>query len=743
MKKNQKNNTPRRVNPLARVRFVFLFALLIAIGFLARLFYLQVIAGEPFQEAALAQRRRTIAIKPKRGTIFDSANRPMAVSVMVNTVYIFPEEIDEKDKKETIDLLSYILHLDKETVENALSSSRYDVPLKTKLTQKEIDQLQSSGLRAFRVVQEAERFYPNEDVMAQCLGFVNDAGYGAYGLEEQYDALLRGKGGQTILSRDLGGNIIPTESVERYASEEGQNLHLTMNLDAQRILSEELRRGLNDSKADAGTAILMNPNTGEILAMESYPSFNPNTPYAPATGTGEASWKAMSEEERLSRLYARWKNPAVSTLYEPGSVFKTLTAAIALETKSSLPESRYLCTGKIELAPGVWIRCWRHDDPHGSQTLEEALNHSCNPAFVQVVRDIGRENFYSYLQSLRMGRITGVDLPGEQASLFPDTMEKLESVQMQTMSYGHGISVTPLEMMAAVNTIINGGYYRTPHLFASASAQDGKVLSQFHESVTDPIFSQETVETMRRYMLSTTQASQAKVLRIKNIAIGSKSGTTLLLENGEYSDKTIASLYCFYPAEKPETALFVVIHCPKTQTFGGEAAGEVSAKIVERLLALKENGREDKKEGQAVPDICGKTVEEARGLLEKAGFSLSVYGAMNDFTLVERQIPSAGTISPFKSVIECRPDANARFRVPSLVGISAEKATQILLQANIRFSFNDADHGMIITQDPEAGTIVDKETALVLTADPTVKESSEQEEKSSSMVTDDDKMSNE
>lgn len=731
MRKNQKNNTPRRVHPFARVRFVFLFALLIAVGFLARLFYLQVAAGQPFQEAALAQRRRTVSITPKRGTIFDSANSPMAVSVTVNSVYFFPQEIEEKDKKETVDLLSYILHIDKEKVESAFSSSRYDVLLKTKLTQKEIDQLQSSGLRAYRVVQEAERFYPNQDIMAQCLGFVNDDGKGAYGLEAQYDALLRGKGGQMTLSRDLGGNIIPTESVERYASEEGQNVHLTMNLDAQRILSEELRRGVSDSKADAGTAILMNPNTGEILAMESYPSFNPNTPYAPAMGIGEASWKAMTEEERLSQLYTRWKNPAVSTLYEPGSVFKTLTASIALETKSSLPESHYLCTGKIELSPGVWIRCWRHDDPHGSQTLEEALNHSCNPAFVQIVRDIGKENFYSYLRSLRMGQITGVDLPGEQASLFPDTMEKLEIVRMQTMSYGHGISITPLEMMAAVNTVINGGYYRTPHLFSFSSAQDGKVLSQFRESVTDPIFSEETVETMRRYMLSTTKASNAKVLRIKDVAIGSKSGTTLLLEDGEYSDKTIASLYSFLPAEKPEIALFVVIHSPKINTFGGEVAGEVSAKILERFLPLKKDPQQ-KKEGQTVPDVCGKTVEEARALLQKAGFSLSVYGAMNDYTLVDRQIPSAGTVQPQKSVVECRPDDSARFRVPSLVGMSTEEAKQILRQANIAFSFIETDRGKIIDQDPAAGTVVDKETALVLSADPTTEASSAEEQGSSS-----------
>lgn len=724
MKTRQKNNTPRRVHPLARVRFVFIFALLIAVGFLARLFYLQVLAGQPFQEAALAQRRRTIAVKPKRGTIFDSANRPLAVSVMVNTVYVFPQEVEEKDKKEAIDLLSYILHLEKDDVAKAFSSSRYDVALKTKLTQKEMDQLQSSGLRAYRVVQEAERYYPNQELMAQGLGFVNEEGQGTYGLEEQYDGLLRGKGGQTTLSRDLGGNIIPTETVERYASEEGQNLHLTINLDAQRILAEELRKGLNDSKAETGTAILMNPNTGEILAMESYPSFNPNMPYATPSGLEDAAWKAMSEEERLSLLYARWKNPAVSTVYEPGSVFKSLTSAIALETKSSSPESRYVCTGQIELAPHVWIRCWRHDHPHGSQTLEEALNHSCNPAFVQIVREIGRDNFYSYLQSLRMGQITGVDLPGEQASLFPATIEKLESVQMQTMSYGHGISVTPLEMMAAVNTVINGGYYRVPHLFSSSSTEEGKVLSQYRENVTDPIFSQETVELMRRYLLSTTRASNSKVSRIAEVDVGSKSGTTMILENGDYTDKTIASLYSFYPAEKPETALFVVVNNPKTKVFGNEVSGEVSANIIERLLTLKKNGQQDNAEGQTVPDVRGKTVQEARATLEKAGFSLSVYGAMHDFTLVDRQSPAAGAVVPAQSVIECRPDEKERYRVPSLVGMSAEAIKPLLQQANLSVSFTGADRGVIVAQEPEAGAVVEKDTALVLTADPTVKQES-------------------
>ena len=714
MSKNQFKNQPRQDHSSVRIRVVFLCALLVVVLFLARLFYLQVVAGSTYQEAALAQRRRTITVKPKRGTIYDRADRPLAVSVMVNTVYVFPKEIKAEDKKKTVELLAYILGMEKEEVEKALSSNRYDVALKTKLTQSEIDQLQSSGLQAYRVVQEPDRFYPNQDIMAQSLGFVNNEGGGIYGLESKYDALLRGKGGQTTTSRDLGGNIIPTESVENYASEEGQNLHLTVDLEAQRIVSEQLRKGLSEFKADSGTAILMNPNTGEIIAMESAPTFNPNTPYAPVNDKGKAAWKAMKEEERMKMLYARWKNPAITTLYEPGSVFKTLTASIALETKTSRPDSRYTCTGKIEIAPGVWAHCWRESHPHGIQTLEQALNNSCNPAFVQIVRNIGVNNYFSYLRSLHMGGITGVDLPGEQASLFPQTVGKLDKIQMQTMSFGHGISLTPLEMMTAANTVINGGYYRTPHFFSSSTSQEGKTLSRYQQSITDPIFSQETVATMRKYLLSTTEVSHAKVLRIKELSIGSKSGTTLLLENGKYTDKTIASLYSFYPYDKPEMALFVMIHNPTKQTFGGEVAGEVSARILEQLVALKKKATQPSNEGKVVPNVCRKTVAEARKLLNNAGFSCSVYGAMNDFTLVEEQNPAPGTIKAEQTTIELRPDAKQSYKAPDLTGKSVREAQMLLGGTGISLSINGEKEGVIRTQTPEAGAIAGKDTPIII-----------------------------
>lgn len=703
----------RKSNPMTgRVKFIFCFALLIVAGFLVRLFYLQVWAGTPFRDAALLQRRRSVEVEAKRGSIFDRKNQPLALSVTVNTVRVFPKQVTSEKRRETAELYAYILGLDVGEVEKKLAATSSSVVLKSKLSQTEVDRLQSSGLRSYKIEQEQERFYPNKQILGQTLGFVNDEGKGIYGIEASYDALLLGKPGQNTYSRDTQGNVIPTETQEKVASREGANVSLTIDLDWQKVLSEELRRGQRDFATDMVGAIMIDPNTGEILAMDSTPTFDPNEPNAPLSDMPQETWKALSGKEQMQQRYARWKNPMVSDVYEPGSVFKTITASVSLETKSNKPESRYLCEGKLEVVPGVWIHCWREEDPHGWQTLEEAINNSCNPAFVQIVREIGPAPFHSYLKTAHIGGKTGIDLPAEAMSVMPKTTEEMSAVRMATMSYGHGLSVTPMGMLSAACATINGGYYRTPHLFRQATNQAGDVVSSYQAKQPDPIFSKETSETMRQYLLSTTLKNKANVTRIQGVSIGTKSGTTLLLENGKYSDKTMASFFSFYPADNPKVAMLVVAKNPKTNIFGGVVAGEITARILERTIGM--GTQTTKQQTKRVPDLQGKTVAEARRMLQEAGIQLTVFGAMNEQTLIERQAPAAGSLVNSETVVSVYPDEQRSFRVPDLSGMSRDNATKLLETAGIAFTFETEARGAIVSQMPKADTIAAGQTTIVL-----------------------------
>lgn len=715
-RKTSKQKKPRVVSPTKRTRTILVFAVLIAVGFMARLFYLQVWAGAPFREAALSQRRRSVTVEPRRGGIFDRQNRPLALSVTVNTCEVFPNEVAENQRAETAKLLAYILGEDPGEVEDILSSERNSVTLKSHLTQDEVDQLNSSGIRAMRVEQHQERFYPNGSLLAQTLGFVNGEGEGIYGVEAQYDDMLCGVAGKMTYSRDTYGNIIPTEASENVGSMEGQNVQLTIDLEAQQIVAEELKRGMRDFEVDAMGAILMDPNTGEILAMDSYPSFDPNSPKAALSDIPEETWKKYTEEERLDALYARWTNPMISELYEPGSVFKTVTAAISLESGANKPDSRYVCEGKMEIAPDVWIHCWREDDPHGVQTLEQAINNSCNPAFVQIVREIGKPAFFSYLQSLGISGRTGVDLPNETAGLMPLTIEKLSDVQMATMSYGHGVSVTPLLMMVAANTAINGGYHVRPHLFMSSSASDGSVLSTYRATAVDPIYSEETSATMREFLWSTTTVNDANVSRVQGTQIGSKSGTTIMLENGEYGDKTIASFYSFYPVDDPKYALLVVAKNPKTNIFGGVVSGEVSARILERWVPL-EQADSSTDEAMRVPDVVGKSFEEARKQLESAGFHASAYGDMREASVVASQTPKGESMATARSEVVLKADEEDSYIVPDFKGQDVEEAGRRAEAEGLVLKIEgmeQATAGQIVTQSPEAGERVAGTTPIVV-----------------------------
>lgn len=707
----KKFDQSRRVNPSHRVITLLILALLVVVIFIARLFYLQIYGGENYRQAALAQRRREVKSLPKRGTIYDRDKNPLAVSVTVNTCYFFPQELAEGEKETSCQILASALSLNKDEILEWTKGKKTIVRLKSKVSEQEIETLKNSGLRCYSIEQESERYYPNKELNGQVIGFLDDEGKGIYGLEASYDKLLGGSAGEEIFSRDLHGYVIPTEAGKEYDSKDGQNLYCTIDLAASKIVYEELIRGMDQFRPKTLTAIMMNPMTSEILAMESLPNYDPNSPRKPLNQAEEEAWNSMKEEDRLHLLYQRWSNPAISNTYEPGSVFKTLTTAISLESRACNQNTRLFCNGSIEISPGTEIHCVS-EKPHGPESLQDALTNSCNPAFVQIVWLIGPQKFYSYLGSLHMGGRTQIDSPSEPKSTFPPTLSKMGRAQLATMSYGHGIAVTPLQMITACNATINGGYYIEPHFFLESTSQDDKLLSSYKGTKKEAVFSKETSDQMRDMLVQTVKGSQSKMAEL-SVEAGGKSGTSIVAENGAYNEKkTIASYYTFFPAYDPKISLLVVAQEPETGVYGFTVAGQICERISKRYIEEKGGDLAQKKELASIPDLTNKTVEEAQLLLAKKGLSLSKYGNMNKFSFIESQNPKPGDFIRQGQVIEVKPSEPPTWKVPDLMGKDLTQAKKIMEGTGIEVIYEGT--GKVVSQNPKAGEKVKGNTTLVI-----------------------------
>lgn len=705
-----KTSRKRQVN---RAKIVFGVGLVILAFFTIRLFLLQLAAGEDYRAAAYAQRRKKVRTSPKRGTISDRNHKPLAISVTVTSAYIFPEEIKEKDKEEAAKTLSYILGLEQSKLLEIINSKKHSVRIKTKLSEAEINNLKSSGLRCYSIEYEAKRFYPNNDLLSQSLGYINDEGVGIYGVESQYDSLLRGTSGANIFTGSLSGGPIPTEEGKTYDSKDGQNLNLTVDLEAQKILHEELSKGMKQYDAESITGIIMNPQNGEIIAMENFPNFNPNSPNEPTTAQDLTKWDSISEKDKLRLLFSRWKNPSVSNLYEPGSVFKTLTTAIALETKSIETEKKNLhCDGYIQVAPNTVIHCSNRKHPHGDETIKEALKNSCNTAFVQIAWLIGPEKLDSYLRSLHLGDKTGVDLPAEAVSMFPKTLSEMDRTKFATISYGHGISLTPLQMLTAANACINGGIYNKPHLFLQSESPDNKLLYKYNNSDNSRVFSEETSTIVKDYLANSAIES---IKEISGFRVGGKSGTSLVAEDGKYTEKVQTSYFAFYPVEKPKYSILVLVNNPKNERFGATVAGPIVSKILERWIAIDKTSvdlKPSETKSGLVPNLKGLTVKEAMEICEKNQIKIDIYGAMNQYTIINKQNPEADQVISRDMTIKVEPDEKSSYKVPDLKGLDKEEVEKVLKDTGIETVLHGI--GKVNKQEPESGSIIEGKSSIVL-----------------------------
>lgn len=699
---------------LALVFLFFLFVLLII-----RLFYLEFIEGGHLRELAYNQQTLSTTIAPKRGTIYDSNGKILATSVAVDTVSINPKLIENKDKEKIVQAFTDIFELDHDTILNKVNSNTYFQPIIKKVEKDKIDELkkwmkENKVTSGINIDEDSKRYYPYSTLAAQLIGFTGTDNQGLSGLELKWDDVLTGTSGKIVRVKDVNGDKISNETQQYIEVENGSDLYLTIDVNIQSIVEKYLKQAVNENNAGYGTAIMMNPETGDILSMATYPDYDLNNPFSPNDRLS-SNWEDLEEIEQSSKLSEMWVNKNVSSTYEPGSTFKVIMSSIALEediTEVNVGGDFY-CRG-FEDINGTIIRCWKNS--HGSETLKQALGNSCNPAFMQLGRRIGVEKLYKYFEAFGLFEKTGVETSSEASSIFFDP-DKVGNVELATMSFGQRFNITPIQLITAVSAVANDGKLVQPKIVKKVVNSDTESIQNIDTTEIRQVISPETAEEVRNMMEYVVTDGTGKYGAVKGYSIGGKTGTSEPMpgSNNGYTLSYIA----ISPVEDPKVVLLVCLYGMKSDTSGSSIIGPVISQILSEVLPylgvtsdLTETNNKDN--FVTVPNVTNKTVTEAKSILEEAGFrvGVSVTGDENELLITE-QTPKQGTSLPRDSIIMLYTEENdvrTSVDVPDLRGKGISNATQELRERNLNII--SEGKGIVISQTPSSTTSVEEGTVI-------------------------------
>ena len=524
-----------------RLALLLLFSLVLSFVLLGRVFWIQFVRGEELKQRALSQWTSDIPIEPKRGTIYDRNLNPLSISATVDTVVASIPDI--KDIETTATLLATALDMKKEeiveTLEDAKAKNKAAIYIKRKITEEESEAVRNLNLNGIYFTKENKRFYPERNLCSHVLGFTGIDSQGLDGVELIYEKYLKGTPGRIVSETDALSRRLPY-GVDKYIPpEDGLNLVLTIDKIIQYIAERELEKALIEHNAKRGTVIVMDTKTGEILALANKPDYDPNN-YA-------------DFPQQL------WRNVAVSDVYEPGSTFKVVTASAALEEGVTYPEDTYFDPGYV-IVSGVRLGCWYHGG-HGSQTFIQIMENSCNPGFVDVGMKLGKENFLKYIKGFGFGETTGIDLPGEAKGILDPSI--IGPVELATISFGQGISVTPIQLITALSTIANDGKLVEPHVGKAIINKDGEIIHEFSPGPLRQVISIETAQEMQKILESVVTNGTGGRGQIEGYRVAGKTGTAEKYVPGKY----VVSYLGFAPVDDPKLAVLVIIDEPSGGLF--------------------------------------------------------------------------------------------------------------------------------------------------------------------------------
>lgn len=570
-----------------RLKWVLYITLVIFLLLLTRIAVIQFVQGEELKAMAYQQQSLDRNITPKRGNIYDSTGKvELAVSASVETVTVNPVNIPEEQKEKVAKKLSEIFELD---YENTLKkvTKRSSIETIAKRVEKEKTDIlriwmeENNIKTGINIDEDTKRFYPFNNLASQIIGFCGSDNQGLEGLERYYEENLKGESGKIVRVSDARGGEIKEEGEEYIPAIDGDSLILSIDATIQGIVEKYLKLGCIDNAcSDGGSVIIMNPKTGDIMAMANYPDYNLNDPYTANTEELKKIWDTMSSQDRTKAMQQAWRNKAISDTYEPGSVFKIITASAALEEGITSPDKKgeFNCGGGIEVA-GVRIKCWRYYRPHGAQSLREALMNSCNPVFIGLGQKIGVSKYYSYLNKFGFLDKTHIDLMGEAKGIFL-AEKKVGPVELATISFGQRFEVTPIQMVTAISSIANGGEYVKPRVVKAII--DGKTGEKKEIPVEKKgrVVSEETSKNILSMMESVVAEGTGKNASVKGYAIGGKTGTS---EDGVDTNRYVASFMAVAPIKDPKLVMVVVLYNPTGE--GGHGGGGVAAPLASQILS--------------------------------------------------------------------------------------------------------------------------------------------------------------
>ena len=730
---NRKSEKVRRANRIIQNRTMILMAVLGVLVFLIlviKLFSLQILRHDELEAKALDQQTRSTEVAATRGTIYDRNGNIMAISATAETVFLSPLEMDralsDKDnpvawtKDSVAQKLSEILEINKEGILKKMerTDSQYEV-LKLRVEEDVADQIRTfindEGVVGVYMVTDAKRYYPYATLASQIIGFVGTDNYGLYGLEARYNDVLDGETGLVVSTKDPTGSDMLYGYEQYYKAQNGSDIVLTLDATVQYYVEKALSEMVTSTEAQGATGIVMDVETGAVLAMASSPTYDLNDPSA----VYESRLASLVKDGQLDLADAQlrqWRNRAINDTYEPGSTFKVLTLAAALEEGVIDENTTFDCTGSIHVLDAT-IHCSNRAG-HGHQTLEQTAGNSCNPAFITYGLRLGTEKFYRYMKDFGLVNGSGIDLEGEALGIFAP-QETASELDLACYAFGQNFNTTPVALISAQAACINGGYLHTPYVVERVVDSEGNVLSSHDSTPVRQVVSEETSALVRQCLEYVVSSGTGRNGQVHGYRIGGKTGTADKGNTGE----VVLSFMCFAPADDPKYIMLLTLDSPTGEgRGGGGTVAPYASRIMGEILPYlgvepSYSAEELLGSDTTVNYVIGMTVADAEEKLKSKGFSVKVVG---DGDTVTDQTPEGGTVIPGKSRVILyagseKPDTLCT--VHSLVGLSPSEANMAVSSAGLLLRFTgttDSGSGSVrvINQSEAAGAQVEAGTVI-------------------------------
>ncbi|HKM28056.1 MAG TPA: penicillin-binding transpeptidase domain-containing protein [Anaerovoracaceae bacterium] len=636
-----------------RIAIVFLIFMALLLALCFKVAWIQVVKADEYTEEAINQQTSDIPIEAKRGEILDRNGKPLATSAACYSLWVRPSQLAEDNKEAEIaacaQSLARILDMKADKVKERLTKEQSLVKVKGYLDKETADKVRALEMSGLEISEDTKRYYPLGNFASQLLGSVTIDNTGRTGVELQYDQYLSGIAGRWVKNTDINGDTLSYGVEKYYEAQDGLSVVLTIDEVIQHYVESAVETAMKNTQANRIMCIVMEPKTGDVLAMCTSPGFDPNNATEPSSASELKRFNKLSSKKQTEYLSQMWRNPLVSDTYEPGSTFKLITTSASLESGVTSLKESFNCSGKINIA-GTLLHCW-NTRGHGTQTLTQAVGNSCNPVQVILSKRMGIDTYYNYLDLFGITDKTGVDYPGESSAQIL-SKENVGPVELATMAYGQGIAVTPIQLLTAVCAIGNDGVIMQPRVAAELRDSSGKTVETFDSKVVRRVISSETAEEMSDIMEYVVSKGGGGAAKITGYRVGGKTGTADKVINGAYSNDTYSSFIGMAPMDDPQIAVLVVVDSPKGIHFGSLTAAPAAKTILENSLRYLEveprytasERKELNSKYVTVPDVTGENFSDAIGILAGKGLKYKIApdtSSTADFEIVD-QYPKAG-----------------------------------------------------------------------------------------------------